>query len=118
MKKTIFAGEGICDREKVKCYIEVSIEKNSENQNRLSICGEIKTPGGRFISCDQCIDTIAKIVPSDKNKRICEVWKRWHLNDMHAGCIHQREFENEPYEKHMDSVCPICDYNLDHDELY
>ena len=45
-----------------------------------------------------------------KVKRIYNVWKDWHMNDFHSGCIHQREFEKEPYENHRGHHCDICDY--------
>lgn len=40
----------------------------------------------------QCVDEIAKLFPNDaKLQRMCKIWERWHLNDMRAGCEHQRE---------------------------
>lgn len=33
-----------------------------------------------------------RIKPRNKyEKALIAMWKRWHLNDMHAGCIHQRK---------------------------
>lgn len=40
----------------------------------------------------QCVDEVAKLFPNDaKLQRMCKIWERWHLNDMRAGCEHQRE---------------------------
>lgn len=49
---------------------------------------------------------------------LCDIWDRWHLNDMHAGCIHQRAFEKEPYEKHRGAHCDICNYTYGTAWLY
>ena len=39
----------------------------------------------------QCVDTVAAYFPDNaKAQRMVEIWKRWHLNDMRAGCEHQR----------------------------
>lgn len=39
--------------------------------------------------------------------RLAEVWKLWHLNDMRAGCAHQRR-SGRRYE--IGEACPVCDY--------
>lgn len=40
-----------------------------------------------------------------------EVWKKWHLNDMHAGCEHQREWEQKNYDElPEDKACKVCGY--------
>ena len=40
----------------------------------------------------QCLDQFLEDYPEDEMvRRIHTVWSRWHLNDMHAGCEHQRE---------------------------
>ncbi len=41
-----------------------------------------------------------------------EIWKRWHLNHMHAGCEHQRKlgWESDGYDKHPSELCPECGY--------
>ena len=104
MKKKICAGKN----RNVKAYFNVEI--NNENDKPvLSICGDIYEDR-TLSSCGQCIHQIVSLFPTEKNKRIEEIWKRWHLNDLHAGCVHQRSFEHEPYEKHKDDVCPICNY--------
>lgn len=36
---------------------------------------------------------------------------RWHLNDMHAECVHQEE-RGETYQTHPDAKCPDCGYAL------
>lgn len=46
--------------------------------------------------------------------RFLEAWKLWHLNDMHAGCEHQRAlgWEDEGYDKHPSEACPECGYKF------
>ena len=48
----------------------------------------------------QCVDDVINMVTEQygeayaNEKRLpekLEIWKRWHLNDMHAGCEHQRQ---------------------------
>jgi hypothetical protein len=38
-----------------------------------------------------------------------KVWDRWHLNDMKAGCWHQRELGWDA-DKHISKPCPVCSY--------
>lgn len=102
--KKILAGKN----EKCSGNYEITLYKNESGKEVLSICGSLYGKG--FQEYGQCISEITKHFPTEKNKRIEEIWKRWHLNDLHAGCEHQREFEKEPYEKHADCVCHICNY--------
>ena len=43
-----------------------------------------------------------------------DVWKKYHLNDMHAGCEHQRAlgWERDGYDKHPSEPCPTCGYEF------
>lgn len=66
----------------------------------------------------QCIEKIYNLVQTDLVKRIYNIWKEWHLNDLHAGCIHQRAFEKEPYENHRGHHCDICNYTYGHGWIY
>lgn len=91
---------------------EVNVELRQEDDGFivLSICACVYNtayPSNWYMS-GQCIDEIAKYIRHCKMRQINEIWKRWHLNDLHAGCEHQREFEKEPYENHALEVCPIC----------
>lgn len=90
--------------------IDLELRDLDDNKIEFSAYGSIKE-NGKIIRCGQCIDSIAKLFPKNSSiKRIEEIWKEYHLNSLHAGCIHQRAFEKEPYEKHMDEHCSICDY--------
>mgnify|MGYP003419988187 CR=1 FL=1 len=54
---------------------------------RLSITGVVgpRKNGDAYGSCGQCVDDIRAL-----NPELADVWERWHLNDMRAGCEHQR----------------------------
>jgi hypothetical protein len=54
--------------------------------------GHVKSTNGRsWLMGGQCVDEIAKHFQSNKKtQRMAQIWERWHLNDMRAGCEHQR----------------------------
>lgn len=65
---------------------------------RLSLVADAQRPGAHDIDQGgQMIDTIAEmpeadlIITSDERDELVMTWRRWHLNDMRAGCEHQRE---------------------------
>ena len=69
-----------------------SMQAGSWQQNRRDIlCG------------GQCVDTVAALFPNDaKLQRMKAIWERWHLNDMRAGCEHQRLLpELQPRDQEM-----------------
>ena len=41
------------------------------------------------VCAGQCLDEISKYIKSDKFKQIHSLWKKYHLNDMHAGTERQ-----------------------------
>lgn len=61
----------------------------------LSITGVVgPTPRGNAYSAGQCVDTIRGGTPTEMWSRemldkLCNIWERWHLNDMRAHCEHQ-----------------------------
>lgn len=64
----------------------------------LSLCGVIgpMSDGNAKGSCGQCTDEIRKGEPIEGWTRemldkLCEIWDRWHLNDMRPYCEHQKE---------------------------
>jgi len=48
----------------------------------------------------------------DKEKWLdfLDLWERWHLNDMKAGCEHQRKLGWKSYDEHPSEPCPVCGY--------
>lgn len=65
---------------------------------KLSICGVIgpRSNGNADGSCGQCISEIRSGEPN-KNwtakvlQKFCDIWYRWHLNDMRPYCQHQKD---------------------------
>lgn len=65
---------------------------------KLTISGVIgpKSNGDCLGSCGQCVDEISAGTPADcwtpeMLEKFCAIWRKWHLNDMHAECEHQQE---------------------------
>lgn len=44
-------------------------------------------------------------------KALMDIWKKWHLNDMHAECIHQEE-KGIKYNDDPKNVCDVCGYKI------
>lgn len=58
---------------------------------RLSLTGEVVAPRKRYgYRAGQITDTVRHV-----NPRLAELWDRWHLNDMRAGCEHQERWFRE-----------------------
>jgi hypothetical protein len=70
--------------------------------DRLSISGDLKRPGASDIDQGgQIQDTIRQALDAgvidyaagwdaERVGSLLDIWERWHLNDMRAGCSHQR----------------------------
>lgn len=89
--------KGKCDFGRVKDADEALVKVVvtwALNDGRFSMQGEVWEPiRGRWemTSGGQCLDTIKTLLPNDKLfAEMHEIWSRWHLNDMRAGCEHQR----------------------------
>jgi hypothetical protein len=90
MKRTINFGKVDYNRSgRRNCEVTIDVEVEDGN---VSICGTVWNPRRTdAYSCGQNLDTIAKLLPHNKRvRRIVEIWRRWHLNDLKAGCEHQR----------------------------
>ena len=103
LAKTIRAG--MLNLRSVFCRIEY-------NNGRLSITG-VHGPnrdGNAYGSCGQIVETLKDpaFIPREgfDASRFADVWDHWHLNDLRAGCEHQRQagvtLVNDP--------CPTCGY--------
>lgn len=75
----------------------VSIEYDEEG-GRLSLRGVV----GPMSNCDckgsagQCVDAIRNGTPAnvwtpEMLQKLCDIWDRWHLNDMRPYCQHQKD---------------------------
>ena len=75
-----------------------------------------------FVCGGQCLDD-PEVLDLIKNGKLCEkdkviylevfrLWKNYHLNDMHAGCEHQKK--GTP----AGEICPVCGYRYGSAWLY
>jgi len=99
MKKTITIGYIVEDKKPVTLDVKLK-------DGNLSICGNI--PRHSSGQCQDEIDTMAKNgeikITNSLWLILFGVWKEWHLNDMQAGCEHQRAEKWE--EKRLDDSLP------------
>lgn len=56
-------------------------------------------------SCGQIREELVRFFPDVQS------YFQWHLNDMHAECVHQ-EARGETYTTHPGAECPDCGYKL------
>lgn len=65
-------------------------------------------------SCSQCQDEIRDGIPKppwtkEMVDKLCDIWDHWHLNDMRAGCEHQRALGWKG-KSYICKPCPVCGY--------
>lgn len=86
---------------------KVRVEITTKNgKDCLSLTGGIYEPGmphidRHLISCGQVKDRLRGEYPNNEAvTRLAALWDRWHLNDMRAGCEHQRAlgWDKEPID--------------------
>lgn len=72
--------------------------KIAYEDGRLSITGVIgpKSNGNCYGSCGQCTDEIREGTPAEgwtkeMVDKFCDIWDKWHLNDMRPYCPHQKD---------------------------
>ena len=93
--------------------VELKIELSDDGN--FSVCGGVWN--SRRTDCimwGQCLDELAQY-PSIKNnpkfKQIYEWWKKWHLNDMHAGTEKQEQaLEDAGLTGWANEYSKCCDY--------
>lgn len=116
MEKTIELGkvDGYGNgRRSCAAEVTVCLEETPRGE-RLAIQGAIwNSTQTDILSGGQNVDTMVRLVRTPKMARIAEVWRRWHLNDMRAGCAHQRGQAHE-----VGDLCESCGYRYGHSWLY
>ena len=65
--------------------IAIELRESSNDRLVLSIMGYNRYDSG------QILDAIDYYEAPTELQKIINIWKKWHLNDMHAGCEHQEE---------------------------
>jgi len=90
--------------------VNVSI---SFKESRLSIVGRYPGMYGQINGYLQSLDSKDyRLCPDwteEMYRKLLDIWKRWHLNDMRAGCSHQRAM-GWNRDEHLGKPCPICGY--------
>jgi hypothetical protein len=85
------------DAENKTVFIELRIENN-----RLSICGNTQGSGGQIVD---------SIKPANKfQERLIEIWRAYHLNDMHAGTEEQEAaLQSEEFTAFKEKIKTLLD---------
>lgn len=90
--------------------VKVSI---SFKESRLSIVGNSSMMSGQIWQYLHGLESedyqLQEGWTEEMYRKLLDIWKRWHLNDMRAGCSHQRAMSLNIYE-HLGKPCPICGY--------
>lgn len=90
--------------------VNVSI---SFKESRLSIVGTSPAMSGQIKEYLESLDPKDyRLCPDwteEMYRRLLDIWERWHLNDMRAGCSHQRAM-GWNVDEHLGKPCPICGY--------
>jgi hypothetical protein len=74
---------------------------------KLSISGSTNHASGQIYDCLK-ITQYQEGWDKTKVDRLVEIWKRWHLNHMRAGCEHQQE--QEWNKRPIDPSLPLNKY--------
>jgi len=71
----------------------VTVEVEVDNNDVFTASADIwNSKGTDYIRCGQCLDYLYQFFENDsKFKKVYEWWKKWHLNDMHAGTEKQEQ---------------------------
>jgi hypothetical protein len=86
-----------------------TVDVSYDDNHRLSISGTIRMfgPAGNGSGGQIYDELLAEFPKNKKAVRLVEIWKKWHLNDMNAGCEHQDDWDTQApittYEYAMDS---------------
>jgi hypothetical protein len=105
MKKSLFIGTA---RGEGRVFVDVEIEDKGDGKKRLSMSGVVgpMSNGDCRGSCGQIeLADISDWAPGwdlEKARELWRVWGAWHLNDMKAGCEHQRADGWDKGEKKID----------------
>lgn len=82
-------------------------------ESRLSIVGTSSIMSGQINEYLESLDSKDYQLHPDWTeemfRKLLDIWERWHLNDMRAGCSHQRAMDWNR-DEHLDKPCPICGY--------
>jgi hypothetical protein len=85
-------------------FVTIEYKIKHDGKQCLSITGVqgLKANGDASGSCGQIVETVRNDISSYASNfdamtisRLADIWDRWHLNDMHPNCEHQREWKTD-----------------------
>jgi hypothetical protein len=84
---------------KSACPVEVEISLTGAagpddlSGTRVAISASVWRPNrSDIVQGGQMLEELLELYPGNASVlRLVELWRQWHLNDMHAGCEHQRK---------------------------
>ena len=96
-----------------RVYVDVELCENKQGQTVFSASGAIMNSRNTDCICGgQCIDEISKFVDNPTFNTIRNMWKLYHLNDLHAGTKEQ-EIEVKKWLKETNQSFDygkVCDH--------
>ena len=95
--------------------LEVELREDKHGRPVFSVCGDVWNSKHTDIVCGgQCLDEIAKYkLPHNQDlfDFLYEMWKKYHLNDMHAGTVEQEEaIEKWKAQGNKYDYTKVCEY--------
>ena len=111
MRKVINPGSITFSWSKLPARVYVEIKYEDGNLSIHGVEGPLPSGNCRG-SCGQILDDVRQVKPAkewtyEMVSKLCDIWERWHLNSMRAGCEHQR---NSGREFEVGEPCPVCGY--------
>lgn len=114
-------------RTEYKGDIDISLKYKQSKGYVFSASGSFKERGRyergwSYSFGGQCLDIVKSII-KDKNKDfnfIYAMWQKYHMNDMHAECVHQRAagWLSKPTNDILMKPCTVCGYKYGSSWLY
>lgn len=105
-------------------YTTLEIELTEKEEGLvLSICGNIwNQKRTDCIQCGQIEVTLRKIhtsklilfngnISEENFLKLLDIWDRWHLNDLNAGCIHQRDLLKKIINHDYEYLITLPEFN-------
>ena len=98
--------------------IDIKVEMELKEENGKIVFSASGDVSSKDIECGgQCLDEIKEIL-KDSNKTfnlIHKMWKKYHLNDMHAGTPKQEKFlEDNNVNNWANDYTGVCGFLKDH----
>lgn len=87
------------------------VEVELTDDNVFTASANLEWAGKWFGMSGQCLDELKKYIHNDTYDTIYNMWKKHHLNDLHAGTVAQEEaLEKAGYTGWANNYKECCDY--------